>query len=368
MLSRTHTIAAAWAVLLSLGATAQTPSGPTADAWTVTARAVHHADALPLEALDDEDRALEQLDARPGRNIAYVDDELRVGRAAGAWHWSLLARSSALLVTDAGTLDLIRHIGLGTTASVDRHWSTRVRYESFQGAGLEAGHRFAPAPAWQVGVAAQVLTLRHWRRRTLDGQARFDAASGGHAFDLASTQADDRLRFPFQQPADGGGAGLLIGADAGWRDGPWAASLGVRDLGWLRWRRLPQQLGTLSTQTQAVDADGFVVYRPLIEGRNDQQGYTRRLSGWWTARASWRAAHAGEFELSSDWVPGFGALPAVAWRRSLADVDLDVQWRFHERRATVAIGWRGWQLRAGADGFGASQRSRELALGGSWRF
>jgi len=368
VLSKTLAIAAACSACASIGAGAQTHATLPTPAWTVTARSVHHSDAVPLDALGDEDRTLDRLDARSGRNLAYVDDELRASRAAGAWTWSLLARSRALLVTDAGTLDLVRQISLDTPPPADRRWSARVRYESFQGGGLEAGYRFAPAAAWQLDVAAQVLKLRHWRRRTLDGEARFEAGSGTYAFDLASTQADDRLRFPFQQPQGDGGAGLLLSAEAAWRDGPWAASLSVRDLGWLHWNRLPQQLGTLSTQTQGYDADGFVVYKPLVEGRNDQQGTTRTLSGWWTARASWRAAQAGEVELSSDVVPGFGALPAVAWRQRIGDVDLGLQWRFHERRATVALGWRGWQLRAGADRPGATQRSRELALSGRWSF
>jgi hypothetical protein len=343
------------------------PPAP-APAWAFSARSVHHGDAVPLAAIDDEDLALAQLDPRSGRNIAYVDDEVRLSLTAGAWSWSLLARASAVLVTDETTLDLIRQVSRDATPAADRRWPAQMRYESFQGGGLETGYRFAPAAQWQAGVAVQLLKLRHWRRRTLDGQVQFDAASSTYAFDLESTQADDRLRFPFQGSKDNGGVGLLLAADLAWRDDRWAASLSVRDLGWLRWDRLPQQSATLSTQTQTYDADGFVIYKPLVEGRNSQQDDTRKLPGWWTARASWQAANAGEFELSSDWVPDFGLLPAVAWRKRFADVDLGLQWRFHERRAGVVLGWRGWQLRAGADKLGSQQRSRELALSGTWRF
>ncbi|MGA0612499.1 hypothetical protein [Caldimonas sp. KR1-144] len=371
MHSKKHRSAVALAALASLwagGVAAQAEPAEPARAWAFSARSVHHGEAVPLAAIDDEDQALARLDPRSGRNIAYVDDEARLSLAAGAWTWSLLARSSALLVTDESTLELVRQVTSDVMSASDRRWSARVRYESFQGGGLEAGYRFAPAAQWQAGVAAQLLQLRHWRRRTLDGQVQFESASSTYAFDLKSTQADDRLRFPFQGSTGDSGAGLLLAADAAWRNERWAASLGVRDLGWLRWSRLPQQLATLSTQTQSYDADGFVIYKPLVEGRNRQQGYTHRLPGWWTARASWRAANAGEFELSSDWVQDFGALPAVAWRQRFADVDLGLHWRFHERRAGVALGWRGWQLRAGVDRFGSQQRSRELAVGGSWTF
>lgn len=356
------------ALLSPVLAHAQAAPAASSGSWIFSARSVHHGEAVPLSALDDEDQALEQLDPRPGRNIAYVDDEARLSYTKGAWSWSLLARNSAVLVTNHDTLEMVQQISSDVTPAADRQWQAQVRYESFQGGGLELGYRFEPARQWRVNTAAQLLQLRHWRQRTLNGQVNFSAANDTYAFDLKSTQTDDRLKFPFQGPKDGSGAGLLLAGEVGWRDDTWAASLGVRDLGWLRWNSLPQQYATLSTQTQSYDADGFVIYKPLIEGRNSQEGYTHKLRGWWTARASWRASEAGELELSSDWVQDFGALPGIAWRQRLADVDVSLQWRFHERRATVSLGWQGWWLRAGADKLGSEQRSRELALGGGWVF
>lgn len=346
-------------------AAAQAESGY---ALSFAVRSVHHVDAVSLAAIDDEDQVLATLDPRSGRNIGYVDDEARLSLKAGAWTWSVLARSSAVLVTDEATLKLVQQISRDVTPSADRRWSAQVRYEAFQGGGIEGAYRFEPAEQWQVGVAAQLLTLRHWRRRTLEGNVQFEAASRTYSFDLQSTQADDRLSFPFEQPKDDGGAGLLLAGDVAWRGERWAASVSVRDLGWLRWNQLPQQYATLSTQTQSYDADGYVIYKPLVQGRNSQQGYTHRLQGWWTTRASWRSAQAGEFELSSDWVQDFGALPAVAWRQRIAEVDFGAEWRIHERRVGVAIGWRGWQLRAGADRLGSQRRSRELAVSGGWAF
>lgn len=343
-------------------------AGASTSAWSVSARSVHHGEAVPLSAIDDEDEALRRLDPRRGRNIAYVDDEVRLSLDSGAWRWSVLARSSAVLVTSRGTLDLVQQINTDETPGSDRQWQTKLRYESFQGGGLEVGYRFEPAAQWQARLSAQVLQLRHWRQRRLEGPVNFDAASATYAFDLQSTQTDDRLRFPFQGPKDDTGAGLLLGGEVGWHGDTWALSVGVRDLGWLRWRQLPQQYATLSTQTQSYDADGFVIYKPLIMGRNSQQGYTHRLRGVWSVRAAWQAADSGTLELSSDWVQDFGALPAIAWRQKLGTVDAGLQWHVHERRATVSLGWQGWWLRAGADRLGSQQRSRELALGGGWVF
>jgi hypothetical protein len=359
--------AAAAAVAAAAVATLATAAAAS-PAWSVSARSVHHGEAVPLAAIGDEDEALRRLDPRSGRNIAYVDDEVRMSLDTGAWRWSVLARGSAVLVTTRDTLELVKQINSDATPATDRQWQTRLRYESFQGGGLEVGYRFEPAAQWQASLSAQVLQLRHWRQRRLEGPVSFEAASATYAFDLQSAHADDRLRFPFQGAQGDTGAGALLGGEVGWRGEAWSASLGVRDLGWLRWRQLPQQYATLSTQTQSYDADGFVIYRPLVMGRNSQEGYTHRLRGVWSARAAWRAGTTGTLELGGDWVHDFGVLPAVAWRQRLGAVDAGLQWHVHERRATVSLGWQGWWLRAGADRLGSQQRSRELALGGGWVF
>lgn len=356
------------AVLAAAGIAAGTCAAA-APVWSLSVRSVHHGEAVPLSALGDEDEALRRLDPRGGRNIAYVDDEVRLNVEAGAWRWSALARSSAVLVTDRDTLELVRQVNSDTTPAANRQWQTKLRYEAFQGGGLAVSRRFEAASRWRASLSTQVLQLRHWRQRRLTGPVSFEAASATYGFDLQSAHTDDRLRFPFQTPQGGSGAGLLLAGELGWRGDAWSATLGVRDLGWLRWRRLPQQYASLSTQTQSYDADGFVIYEPLVMGRNSQEGFTHRLRGVWSARATWQATPGGTLELSGDWVPDFGLLPAIAWRQRFSALDAGLQWSVHERRATVSLAWQGWWLRAGADRLGSrAQRSREFALGGGWVF
>ena len=125
---------------------------------------------------------------------------------------------------------------------------------------------------------------------------------------------------------------------------------------------MPQQQATLDTAAQALDPDGFVIYLPLVQGRNSQAGLTR----WqpWRGRLSLDRAwgHGQSLGVTVDTVPGFGALPALRWQRGQGATRLGLGWRLHERRATLALAWRGWQLQAGADRLGAEARSRDLAL------
>lgn len=338
------------------------------DAWTVSLRSVAHADAAPLGALDDDDTARRALSPRRGRNLAYVDDEARLGRRVGAWQWTLLARNYATLVSSEDTLDLVRGLDRDTAPAGDRTWHTRLHYQAFQGAGVELAQALAPRGGWQASWSLQVLKLRHWRERRLDGPVHFDAASSTYAFDLRSTELDDRLDFPFRTQYANAGMGVLAGGELSWRADALCLAIAARDIGRLRWRGLPQQRATLSTETRSYDDEGFLVYQPLIQGRNTQSGFSERLHGRWSVRASWRTEDLGELEASSEWLRGFGALPAMAWHAPVGGGSLGLHWRWHERRAAVSMGWAGWQLQVGADRLGSSMRSREVTLVGRMEF
>ncbi len=354
-------------LLAGIGAACEADAPPH-DAWTLSLRTDHHVDAVPLGALGDDETARRALSPRPGRNVAYVDDEARLGRRLGQWQWSLVARSHATLVSSEDALDLARSLEQDAVPASDRTWHTRLRYQAFQGAGVELAQVLAPRPGWHASWSVQLLKLRHWRERDIDGPVRFDAASGTYTFDLQSTELDDRLDFPFRTPYANAGLGVLAGGELGFRGEAVSLAVGVRDAGQLRWRGLPQQRATLSTETSRYDEDGFLVYQPLIQGRNSQSGYRQSLSGRWSVRASWRHEALGELEASSTWIRGFGALPALAWFTPVAEGRLGLHWRVHERRATVSFDWAGWQLRLGTDRLGSGAHSREVSMRGAMAF
>lgn len=330
-------------------------------AWTLELRSDRHSDGVPLADLDADD-PLARLQPRSGRHLAYIDDEVRLSRRDGAWTWSLLARQSAVLVSGRDTLDLLLQASGTSAAAVDRQWHNRVRYWQFSGGGLEAGRTLALADGVAARFAVQGLVLQHWRLRRLDGPAAYEPATGTYRFDLRSQEADDRMHEPFQQPFARHGAALLLHGELSWAAGDWQFGLGVRDLGWLHWNGLPRQDLVLSSETRDVDADGFVIYRPLVQGRNSQDGTTRTLAGWWTARAAWAIDHRQGIEAALEAVPDFGVLPALAWRGRVGAADLTARWRFHEARLTLGFAWQGLAVRLGADRLGSAAHSRELAL------
>ncbi|MDP3083664.1 MAG: hypothetical protein Q8N44_08235 [Rubrivivax sp.] len=353
---------AARVLLLACGIQAAPALAADGDGWQLSLRSSHHSDASALARSSDLHGR--DLAPRSGRNLAYIDDEARLTRDSGAWHWSLLARSRATLVASHDALDLYRHLDSGSALTGARDWATRARLRGFSGNGLAVGRGHEMGGGWAASWELQSLVLSRWRERRVDGAVSADAVSGRYAFALHSSQADNRLAFPFQTASASSGSALLAGAKLTWQGGPWHVDAALHDAGWLRWRGQPRQDAVLDSATAAVDADGFLIYRPLIQGQNRQD--TRlRAAPWWTTLDARGRIGAGTLRIGADVLPGFGALPWLGWQQDFGSAEGALLWRAHERRLTLQWRWRGLALSAGTDGRGGGARSRELAL--AWR-
>lgn len=349
---------------LTAGSAAQAQNTDCQAQWRFDARHEQHSDALALR--DFGDGATAKLAPRDGRNLAYLDTELRAGRSGCGGTWSLLARQSATLVASRGALDLALDAARPGRPARNEQWDVHGSYLGFAGAGVEWQGAWSPRPGWTLGLGAQGLALRHLRERQIDGQAGFDAANQAYRFDLNSFEAGDRLDFPFQAGYASRGWGLLISGELAWRDGPFGARAAWRDAGWLHWSGLPQQQAQLASATQAFDADGFVIYRPLIQGANSQPGRTRRPPLRTSMALDWRPDASSRLELRLDGLQGYGVLPAISASRDFGDLQLGITWRSHERRATLALDWKGLHAVLGADRLGSDARSQEFALRYRW--
>lgn len=337
-------------------------------AWSLDLASERHSDPLPLAALDGASAA--DLRPRAGRNLVYAEEAVRASRRWGAWQWSLLARQSATIVANEDALRLARQVdGAGSTAR-DAAWQADARFRAFAGAGAEVARAWPLAEGWQLDTSVQALVLARWRERTLAGPASFEAATATTAatyrFDLDTSRIDDRADEPFQQPFAARGQALLADLGLRWQQGPWQARVALQDLGWLHWRGVPQQQATLSTDTQATDADGFLVYGPLVQGRNAQAGLTRRAPLRGLAELGWQASPAHRLTATVRTRLGV-VLPALGWQSLWPTphgaLQAGAQWHLHEQRLTLQAHWQGWQLRLGGDRLGAGARSRELGLG-----
>lgn len=350
---------------LLLAAAAAAHAQPAAPGWRLSLASDRHVDALALGRLGD-DEAARALDPRAGRNLGYLFDELRLERrGSDGTRVVLLARQRAIAIASAGALELARQVETGGTPGHDRDWRVDLDHLGFAGAGLELGTRdLVPAPGVTLALSAQALALQRVGARQIDGRAGWRQAEGRYQAELRSLQIDDRLDFPFRQPMAARGWALLLGGRLALRDGAWDGELRWQDAGRLHWRGLPQQQAQLSTDQAGLDADGFVSYRPLVEGRNRQPPWRRTLAPVSTLEIGWRGEGLGRLQAGLVWLPGWGALPRLGWQGQAGGWGLSAQWRPHERRIGVGIERSGWSLQLGSDLRGGERRSMLLQVSG----
>lgn len=360
------------AILLAVAATLVLAASPTRAAPFSTElqlRSQRHSDFSSLDLLGDLDDRDKLSLARPraGRNLAYIDDEARLGLHTGDWAWSLLARSRATLMLGEQTIRAAQHATGTDRTSEDAQWQTDARLRGFRGVGLEARRdHLELAGGWKLGLAAQALALTGLRERSITGELHYRGSSAQYGGTVDSSERSERLDFPFRGDVPAIGVGLLFSADAAWHAGAFALGLGVRDVGVLHWRALPSQTFTASSDTARVDDEGFLVYRPLLQGQNRQGSITVAAPAWWTVHADWRATPAGTLRLSADVLTAYGALPAVRWTQDVSgNWTLMAGWRLHERRLSVGVAGHGFSLELGADRLGGGAHSRAISL--AWR-
>lgn len=322
---------------------------------------IHHNDAMPLDAMDADDHS--RTAPRSGRNLAYLDDEARLEwRTGGAWAFALLVRQQATLVAEGQTLALARMVETGQRPAGDAQWRTEARFRGFAGGGVELRRELALRAGWTAQLSGQLLALGNWHEREFHGAASYDAKSGTYGFDVVSDQLYSRLHVEYEQPRARHGTGLLVAAALQWDDGQTVLRAALRDGGWLHWNGVPQQSLALAADRQGVDADGFVVYGPLLQGRNRQSPSTRMQPWRANLSAGQRAGETLRLVAGADWLPDFGALPWLGALTRCGNADLQLQWQVHEQRLAVGLQWRGLAMRLGADRLGGAAHSREAAL------
>ena len=363
MLSATITMASLAAVPAS--ASAQGTSG----GWQVSVQSEHHLDGAPLSLLDS-DALWQTIRPRPGANLAYVIDEVDAGRRVDDWTVSLVARERGEVIANRDALAVGRVVDSGDDPATSRHWTVSAQAFGFVGAGLAVERQWQPADQWRLRTGVQVLALTRVIDRRITGWGSYDAAAGTYSADLHSWQADDHLRFPFQRGHASTGQAFLMDGELAWHaasaDGGDDIRVALRwkDVGLLQWTGLPQQQETLSNQLTQRDANGFVVYQPLIQGRDIQTRWRRWSVPLSELELDEPVMDAGHWIVASRYLPGAGLLPRIGARQSASDWHFEEDWHVHERRAAVAVGFAGLRLSGGAD-LHASHRS--LSWGIAWR-
>lgn len=318
------------------------------------------------------------LSPRAGENLAYEENEVRLAWDQGPWRLSALGRQSASIVAGASGLQLAQALIERRKPGQDQDYRVDLSYRGFSGLGLALARRWGEAglgsQGWHGQLELQALQLRRLRETEIQGTARYQTATQSYAFDLQGLRVQDTLRFPFQQDHPRQGWGLLAQAELGWCQAgalPWCLSLRGENLGQLRWRQMPQEWLQLSTQTQSYDEDGYLIYKPQLNGRYSQTAYRQQARQRWTLQAQGETGW-GRAQLRLNRLQGYGQLlpelgmdwaaASEGWSHSLGLQRWGLHWATHERRLSLRLQGAHWQLALGGDRPGASARARELSM------
>lgn len=365
-------------LLLLLGSPAA--NGAVDDAVQFELHSDRHSDGLRLSQFGTDDATL--LTPRPGRNLVYLRDELRLSAPFAGGQIALLARQAATLVASPGALAVAIDLDTSGSPTSDYQHAVHLRYTGFAGGGLawrggsEPGRDLAaPLQAsrpfeaagwhWQAGV--QLLQLQRLTWRNIDGQVHYAAATEGYSFDLDSDRGDNKLKLPYQRTFAKTGVASLFDAHLVHCEAEHCWGIGARDLGRLRWRGLPRDQARLSSNTQTVDSNGYLIYKPLVEGHDSQDDVTLSAPASVDLDARWQLAPQWQLALRGEWLQSYGWLPSAraSWQPALGPA-WGVSWQVHERRLGLEASGERWTLRYAADRFGAGAKSRELLLNWNW--
>jgi hypothetical protein len=321
------------------------------------------SDPLSLKALMGS--ALDQAVPRGPRNLAYVRDEIRLGYRLPAGVLSVIVRQSATLVADEGAVAVVRDVATPGGPGYSYDQPVRLRMSGFVGTGLafDAEGRGGDTP-WRWWGGVQLLRLNRILERDLHGEVAYDMATGIYGLQAQSSYASDRLTFPFQRGFPSSGVGLLFQGGVGrWVSDAGYLALKVEDVGRLNWSGLPREDMSLSTRTSQVDADGYLVYRPLANGRNRQDRYSVAAVSTWTLEGEWLAGEHWSALAKVRRIDGFDRLlpsTGVGWRQG--DWRLSVGRMWYERALSLGVSRGAWRLAIAADRLGAGAHARVAAL------
>lgn len=254
-------------------ACAQTTATPAADGWTLYSDVSvwQASDAVPIDQIDG---TWTDYAPRAGRNTALMRNRAAAGVEKNGWRLGLELRQDAYLKTDRASLDAFYMYQQGRKPAPPASLALQARYFNWQAQGLRIGYRVdGPRIAGRtasIDVSGAVYGKQRLRERSVRGTVNYPQADS-YGFSASHVDTDSRMTYPFMGAApDASGAGLSLAATlplaAAWTLRMQADDIASR----LRWKNLPVNTETLSSNVGAYDANGYINYQPLLSGQKRQ--------------------------------------------------------------------------------------------------
>jgi hypothetical protein len=272
-------------------ACAHATARPAADGWTVYSDASvwQASDAVPIGQIDDN---WTDYSPRAGRNTALMRNRAAAGVEKNGWRLGLELRQDAALMTDRASLDAFYMYQQKRKPAPGASFALQARYFSWQAHGLRIGYSFdglrIAGRTGSIDISGAVYGRQGLRERSVHGTLRYPQVDT-YGFSASHVDADSRMRYPFRGEApSASGAGLSLAATlplaAAWTLRVQADDVASR----LRWKNLPVNTETLSSNVASYDANGYVNYQPLLSGQKRQVERSSRIPRYTAAALDYR--------------------------------------------------------------------------------
>jgi hypothetical protein len=207
------------------------------------------------------------------RNVLLQRSRAEIGVEKGEWRLGWEFRQDATVVTDRQTLEFIRLYKQRSKPPTGTTTDLAAQFNAWSAQGPRLGRWFGPAGAgWmpRVYLSGAIYTKAALREGDASGTVHY-TASDQYDVNVRRTDANSNYRYPFmQQEPDASGASVSLAM--AWRlSEAVSVDANIDDL-WsaMRWRNLPVKDDRLDSRITEYDAQGYVNYRPLLNGANRQ--------------------------------------------------------------------------------------------------
>lgn len=295
---------------------------PDVPGWTLRAEAANFesADATPVRALSDD---WARYHPRAGRNAALQSARIELVAAHAGWEVAAALRSDILIEGSGGAFDVVHAYKQRQTPVDGSAFAVDAQEQGVVSAGLRGARTWVLRPGsdngLQLTAALTLLSVRRVQVTDVRGEVQYSSAAG-YAFDAHTLQQDSRKPFGGFGTAGTTGSGYTLDAGLLWQASPDTfVNLSAGDvLSRLRVRNVAMQQTTLSSSTRLLDGNGFLAYKPLVDGRNSASDVSLRLARKWSASVGTRIGTPAGHVLD-------GALVGARWER-IGHVDLPALW------------------------------------------
>ena len=300
------------------------------------------------------------LEARPGTNLIRVDKsvEIELTSPDKLFSLGLIARSLGRLLISEESVRQMGGVVRREKQAQDWLIDAQLGMQGFSGTGVQWQKIYNISPQMQWRFGGQGLLLTNLSSRDLSGQMGYQHLDQSYRFELMSKEKNSALRLPYQDIAHKFGQGLLFNSHLVWQSNDAGVELGVKDFGILRWQAVPERVLKLNSNVTERDANGYLLYRPLLVGQNSQTSAVMKSP--WVAEVTprWSPSQGQYFSMPLQYIPKFGWLKAYRWTDTRGSIPWAIEWREHDQNLVFQGKWNRWVADFGFSNFNSNSRSQ----------